>query len=75
MMELLKKPLWSLQDIKTYFGVGNTTASAMMQQAKKVSMSKFLPSKAKRDVLFEINGLDFKQEVEKQKILEETKND
>ena len=75
MMELLKKPLWSLQDIKTYFGVGNTTASQMMQQAKKVSMSKFLPSKAKRDVLFEINGLDFKQEVEKQKILEETVND
>jgi len=75
MMELLKKPLWSLQDIKTYFGVGNTTASQMMQQAKKVSMSKFLPSKAKRDVLFEINGLDFKQEVEKQKILEEIVND
>lgn len=75
MLEILKKPLWSLQDIKTYFGIGSTKASAMMQEAKKVSASKFLPSKAKRDVLLKINGLDFKQEIEKQKLLEGIEND
>ena len=75
MVELLKKPLWSLKDIKQYFGCGNTTASQMMQQAKKISCSRYMPSKAKRDVLFEINGLDFKEEVKKQLILEGIKND
>lgn len=75
MVELLKKPLWSLKDIKQYFGCGNTTASQMMQQAKKISCSKYLPSKARRDVLFNMNGLDFKEEVKKQLILEGKEND
>lgn len=75
MVELLKKPLWSLKDIKQYFGCGNTTASRMMQQAKKISCSKYLPSKARRDVLFNMNGLDFKEEVKKQLILEGKEND
>ncbi len=69
-IDLLKKPLWSLNDIEFYFEVGRTTASKMMQAAKKVSLSRFAPSKAKRDILFEINGLSFKEELRKMQMLE-----
>lgn len=67
---LLTKPLWNLNEIQFYFGVGKTKASRMMQAAKKVSSSRFCPSKAKRDALLEINGIDYKEEVSKLNMLE-----
>lgn len=68
--EILSKPMWSLADVKNYFGIGSTTASKMMQAAKRIKVSKYSPSKAYRDVLLDINGLNFEDEVMKAKILE-----
>ena len=70
MKELLFKPLWSLQDIQNYFGVGKTKASQMMQESKKISVNRFMPSKAKREVLFKINDLDFQEELNKAFMIE-----
>ncbi len=70
--EILLKPLWDLKDIQAYFEIGKTKASQMMQESKKVSVNKHMPSKAKRDVLLEINGLNFKEELAKM-ILAEVK--
>lgn len=70
--ELLSKPLWCLNDIKLYFGCGSTRASRIMQEAKKRSVSRLLPSKAKRDAVFEVLGLNFKDELKK---IKEIKND
>lgn len=69
-LKILEKPLWSLEDIQQYFQIGRTKASAMMQAAKKISSSKFIPSKAKRDVILELNNMEFKKEVDKLKYLE-----
>ncbi|MCR5112711.1 MAG: hypothetical protein K6A63_02105 [Acholeplasmatales bacterium] len=69
--ELLTKPLWDLKDIKTYFGCGNTRASQIMQEAKKISVSRLLPSKAKRDNVFQVLGISFMEEVKKIKMLGE----
>ena len=68
--EILEKPLWSLQDIKKYFDIGQTKASQMMKAAKRISCSRYLPSKAKRDILLELNGLTFKEEISKMQMLE-----
>ena len=70
MKELLFKPLWSLQDIQNYFGVGKTKASKMMQESKKISVNRFMPSKAKREALFKVNGLDFQEELNKAFMIE-----
>ena len=69
-IEILGKALWSLKDIQTYFGCGRTSASKMMKAAKKIKVNRYLPSKAKRDILLEINGLDFKEELTKLQLLE-----
>lgn len=63
-VRLLNKPLWSLQDIQTYFDCGLSKASKIMQEAKKISVSRFLPSKAKRDNIFQVLGLNLKSELE-----------
>lgn len=63
MMALLNKPLWSLADIRKYFDCGLVKASKIMQEAKKISVSRFLPSKAKRDNVFQVLGLDIKSEL------------
>ncbi len=63
-MTLLNKPLWSLQDIQKYFSCGQCKASKIMQQAKLISVSRFLPSKAKRDNVFKVLGLDVKTELQ-----------
>lgn len=73
MLELLEKPLWGLEDIQAYFRVGKTTASKMMQAAKKVSVSRFAPGKAKRDALFKAMGISFDDEIEKIKKIQEIK--
>lgn len=70
MKELLFKPLWNLQDIQNYFGVGKTKASQMMQESKKISVNRFMPSRAKREALFEINDLDFQEELNKAYMIE-----
>lgn len=71
-IEILLKPLWDLKDIQTYFDIGKTKASQMMQDSKKISCSRYMPSKAKRDVVLEINGLNYKEELTKM-ILAEVK--
>ena len=69
-IELLKKNLWSLSDIQNYFGIGKTKASQMMQEAKRISASKYCPSKAKRDVLLKLNDTSLEAEIKNFKILE-----
>lgn len=75
--DLLNKPLWSLNDIKSFANCSNTKASQIMQEAKKISMSRLLPSKAKRDNILKVLNIDFKEEIQKQKLLykEDTQND
>ena len=62
-LELLNKSLWDLKDIQQYCGCGQSKASKIMQEAKRISVSRFLPSKAKRDNIFQVLGLDIKQEI------------
>jgi hypothetical protein len=69
-IELLKKNLWSLSDIQNYFGIGKTKASQMMQEAKRISASKYCPSKAKMDVLLKLNDTSLEAEIKNFKILE-----
>lgn len=66
-LTLMQKSLWSLEDIKTFCECGNSKASNIMKAAKKISVSRFLPSKAKRDNVLQILGLSFSDEVEKLK--------
>lgn len=61
---ILQRPLWNLQDIQKYFECGQAKASKIMQEAKKISVSRFLPSKAKRDNIFQVLGLNLKEEIE-----------
>lgn len=68
-LEILEKPLWTLEDIKAFFEIKTTKASALMQEAKKISISRFAPKKAKRDVILSLNGIDFEEEIRKQKLL------
>ena len=72
-LEILQKPLWSLADIKNFFGIKTTKASQMMQDAKRLSVSRYAPQKAKRDVILSLNKIDFEEEVRKQKYIEEIK--
>ena len=69
-LELLEKSLWSSKDIKNFFGCSNTKASEIMQEAKKISISRLLPSKAKRDNVLEVMGINFNEEIKKLRILE-----
>lgn len=75
MLEILEKYYWSLSDIQAYFQVGRTKASKLMQEAKKISSNRWLPSKAKRDALFKAMGISFDDEIEKIKKIQEIKND
>lgn len=69
-IELLKKNLWSLSDIQSYFEIGKTKASQMMQEAKRISASRYCPSKAKRDVLLKLNDTSLEAEIKTFNILE-----
>lgn len=70
---LLSKTLWCIEDIKAYCECGTTKASNIMKEAKKISVSRFLPSKAKRDNVLEVLGLNFNDEVKKLKLLKGVK--
>lgn len=61
MQELLNKPLWGLKDIQAYFDCSQATASKIMQKAKRISVSRLLPSKAKIENVFEVMNLDLKE--------------
>ena len=63
-MQLLNKPLWDLKDIQKYFECGQSKASKIMQEAKKISVSRFLPSKAKRENIFMVLGLNLREEIQ-----------
>ena len=67
--ELLSKTLWSLDDICLFVGCKKTKASQILSAAKKISVSKFMPSKAKRDNVLKVLNIDFQEEIQKQKIL------
>lgn len=69
---IMQKALWGLDDIQTFCGCGITRASKIMQEAKKISVSRFLPSKAKRDNVFQVLGLNYRDEVENIKLIIET---
>lgn len=68
--DILKKPLWDLKDIQEYTGCCQSKASMIMQAAKRISVSRYLPSKAKRDNVLEVLGLDYEDEVKKLKLLQ-----
>ena len=71
MTNLLAKSIWSNQDIKSYVGCGDTTASKIHREAatKYNGVIKLFPAKVRRDAVLAALGLSFKEEIEKIKLL------
>jgi hypothetical protein len=71
---LLSKPFWSNQDIMEYVGCKTTRASQIRQEAlKHGGVSRLYPQKTKRDAIFKVLELDYKEELIRLKILKEEK--
>lgn len=70
--QLLEKPLWSLEDIMHYADVGMTTASKIRKQAIRLGgCVKAAPQKTHRDKVLQALGLNYKDEANKLRMLEQ----